>query len=61
MLPDPVKKTLKNSYAGYNIKSIDEENDKNRTVYEIKLEKGDATAKVLIDKNGKILKKDTKA
>ena len=61
MLPDPVKKTLKNSYAGYKIKSIDEENDKNRTVYEIKLEKGDATAKVLIDKNGKILKKDTKA
>ena len=61
MLPDPVKKTLKNSYAGYKIKSIDEENDKNRTVYEIKLEKGDAYAKVLIDKNGKILKKDTKA
>jgi hypothetical protein len=61
MLPDPVKKTLKNSYAGYKIKSIDEENDKNRTVYEIKLEKGDAYARVLVDKKGKILKKDTKA
>jgi hypothetical protein len=60
MLPDPVKKTLKKSYAGYNIKSIDEENDMNRTVYEIKLEKGDAHARVLVDKNGKILKKDTK-
>jgi uncharacterized membrane protein YkoI len=47
MLPDPVKKTIKNSYAGYKIKSIDEENDKNRTVYEIKLEKGDAFAKGL--------------
>ena len=61
MLPDPVKKTLKNSYSGYKITSIDEENDKNRIVYEIKLEKGDAYAKVLIDKSGKILKKDTKA
>ena len=59
MLPDPVKKTLKNSYAGYRITSIDEENDKNRTAYEIKLEKGDARARILVDKNGKILKKDS--
>ena len=61
MLPDPVKKTIKNSYAGYKITSIDEENDKNRTAYEIKLEKGDARARILVDQNGKILKKDTKA
>ncbi|TMI87228.1 MAG: hypothetical protein E6H08_19720 [Bacteroidetes bacterium] len=61
MLPDPVKKTLTKNYSGYKIKSIDEENDKKRTVYEIKLEKGDALAKILVDKNGKILKKDTKA
>ena len=61
MLPDPVKKTLKNSYAGYRIKDIDEETDNNRTVYEIKLEKGDTTARILVDKNGRIIKKDTKA
>lgn len=61
MLPDPVKKTLKNSYAGYRITSIDEENDKDRMAYEIKLEKGDARARILVDRNGKILKKDTKA
>jgi len=61
MLPDAVKKTLKNNYAGYRITSIDEENDKNRTAYEIKLEKGDAKTRILVDKNGKILKKDTKA
>jgi Putative beta-lactamase-inhibitor-like, PepSY-like len=61
MLPDPVKKTIKNNYAGYKITSIDEENDKNRIAYEIKLEKGDARAKILVDKNGKILKKDAKA
>ena len=61
MLPDLVKKTLKNSYSGYKITSIDEENDKDRTAYEIKLEKGDAHARILVDKNGKILKKDAKA
>ena len=61
MLPDPVKKTIKNNYAGYKITSIDEENDKDRTAYEIKLEKGDAHVRILVDKNGKILKKDAKA
>jgi uncharacterized membrane protein YkoI len=53
-----LKKTIKNNYAGYKITSIDEENDKDRTAYEIKLEKGDAHARILVDKNGKILKKD---
>ena len=57
MLPDAVKNTLKKSYAGYKITSIDEEVDKNRTAYEIKLEKGTARARILVDKNGKILKK----
>ena len=61
LLPDPVKKTLKNNYTGYRITSIDEENDKDRIAYEIKLEKGDARARILVDKNGRILKKDTKA
>ena len=61
MLPDPVKKAIASNYSGYRITSIDEENDKNRTAYEIKLEKGDARARILIDKNGRILKKDTKA
>ncbi|HET9744487.1 MAG TPA: PepSY-like domain-containing protein [Chitinophagaceae bacterium] len=61
LLPDPVKKAITSNYSGYRIISIDEENDKNRTAYEIKLEKGDARARILIDKNGRILKKDTKA
>ena len=61
MLPDAVKKAIAKNYSGYRIKSIDEEIDKNRTAYEIKLEKGDATARILIDKNGRIIKKDTKA
>jgi len=57
MLPDAVKNTLKKSYSGYRITSIDEEMDKNRTAYEIKLEKGTAHVRILVDKNGKILKK----
>jgi hypothetical protein len=57
MLPDAVKNTLKKSYSGYRITSIDEEMDKNRTAYEIKLEKGTAHVRLLVDKNGKILKK----
>jgi len=57
MLPDAVKNTLKKSYRGYRIISIDEEMDKNRMAYEIKLEKGTARARILVDKNGKILKK----
>lgn len=60
-LPEPVKNTIAKNYSGYRITSIDEENDKDRTAYEIKLEKGDARAKLLIDKNGTILKQDTKA
>ena len=61
MLPDAVKAAIAKNYSGYRIRSIDEENDKDRTAYEIKLEKGNDRAKILIDKNGRILKKDTKA
>lgn len=57
MLPDAVKNTLKKSYSGYTITSVDEENDKNRMAYEIKLEKGNARVRLLVDKDGKILKK----
>jgi hypothetical protein len=57
MLPDAVKNTLKKNYTGYRVTSIDEEMDKNRTAYEIRLEKGTAHVRILVDKNGKILKK----
>ena len=60
-LPEAVKKAIASNYSGYRIVSIDEENDKSRTAYEIKLEKGDVRARILIDSKGKILKKDTKA
>ena len=56
-LPAAVNKTVQSQYPGYTIVSIDKENDKNRTAYEIELTKGDDKAKVLIAENGSVLKK----
>ncbi len=53
-LPAAVNTTINNQYAGRTIISVDRENDKNRTAYEIDLDNG---TKLLIDENGKILKK----
>lgn len=58
-LPSAVSNRIKTDFDGYTIVSIDKENDKNRTAYEIELSKGDAKAKVLIDESGKVLKKKT--
>jgi hypothetical protein len=59
-LPAPVSATVKSQFAGYTIKSIDKENDKNRTAYEIQLENGNDKMKALIDENGKLMKKKGK-
>jgi len=56
-LPAPVNGTISKQYNGYTISSVKKENDKNRTAYEVKLENGDDKAVVLIDENGKIMKK----
>jgi hypothetical protein len=56
-LPAAVNKTVQSQYPGYTIVSVDKENDKNRTAYEIDLSKGDDKAKVLIAENGSVLKK----
>lgn len=56
-LPAPVNSIINKQYNGYNITSVNKENDKNRTAYEISLEKAGAKAKLLVDENGKILKK----
>ena len=59
-LPAAVNNTIKKDYAGYTIVSVDKENDKNRTAYEVELSKGSETTKVLIAENGSILKKKPK-
>ncbi len=58
-LPTAVNKAIQSTFAGYTIVSVDKENDKNRTAYEIDLEKGSDKAKVLIAENGSVLKKKT--
>ncbi len=53
-LPTGVNATIKKDYSGSTIVSVDRENDKDRTAYEVELDNG---TKLLLDENGKILKK----
>jgi hypothetical protein len=60
-LPEKVTAALNSHYSGYTVVSVTQENDKNRTAYEIKMEKDAERARILIDENGKILKKTVTA
>jgi hypothetical protein len=55
-LPAAVNNTIKTQFPGYTIKSVDKENDKNRTAYEIQMENGEDKMKALIAENGQVLK-----
>jgi hypothetical protein len=55
-LPAGVNSMLKSQYSGYTVVSVDRENDKNRTAYEIELDKGGEKMILLVDENGKVLK-----
>ncbi len=59
-LPDAVNQTLQAQFAGYTVTSVSKENDKNRTAYEIKMEKGEDKMKALIDEAGNVMKKKGK-
>ena len=59
-LPAAVNNTIKAQFPGYTIVSVDKENDKNRTAYEIKLENGEDKMKALIAENGQVMKKKGK-
>jgi len=59
-VPDAVNKTLRSQFEGYTVTSVNKENDKNRTAYEIKMEKGEDKMKALIDEKGNIMKKKGK-
>ncbi|MDZ4795662.1 MAG: hypothetical protein SGI83_15395 [Bacteroidota bacterium] len=56
-LPEAVNSSIQSNFPGYTIVSIDKENDKNRTAYELELTKGEDKMKTLIDEQGTILKK----
>lgn len=59
-LPDPVNTTVLREFPGYTISSVNKENDKNRTAYEIKMQNGEDKMKALIAENGTLLKKKGK-
>lgn len=55
-LPAAVTKRIQTDFAGYTIVSVDKENDKNRTAYEVELANGDDKVKALIAESGTIIK-----
>jgi len=59
-LPASVNKTLQSQYGAYTVTSVKRENDKDRTAYEIQMESGADKLKLLVDENGKIMKKKGK-
>lgn len=58
-LPAAVNNAIKSKYSGYTIVSVDKENDKDRTAYEVELDKSGEKAIVLFDANGNVLKSKT--
>ena len=56
-LPAAVNKSIQTNFAGYTLVSVDKENDKNRTAYELEMTKDGETMKALIAENGAVLKK----
>lgn len=56
-LPAAVNKSIQSNFPGYTIVSVDKENDKNRTAYELEMSKDGETMKALIAENGTVLKK----
>jgi len=55
-LPKAVNDAIHERYPDYTIKEVDKQNDKDRTVYEVDLEKGSDKLKIHYDENGKSLK-----
>lgn len=56
-LPTAVINAVKKEYGGYTVSSVTKEDDKNRTAYEIILEKNGARVKALIDEQGNVVKR----
>ncbi len=59
-LPATVNDAIRSQFAGYTIVEVDKEHDKDRTTYEVELEKGEDKMKVHFDENGKVVKKKGK-
>lgn len=59
-LPAAVNNAIQSQFADYKIVEVDKEHDKDRTTYEVDLEKGEDKMKVHFDENGKVVKKKGK-
>lgn len=59
-LPAAINTAIRNQFAGYTIVEVDKEHDKDRTTYEVDLEKGEDKMKVTFDENGTVVKKKGK-
>lgn len=59
-LPDAVNKTVNAKFPGYTIEKIEKEEDEGVTEYELKLTKGELTAKLKVLPNGEISKQKLK-
>jgi hypothetical protein len=59
-LPAAVNNAIRKEFPGYKIVSVDKENDKDRTAYEVQMEKGEDKMKALIAENGEVMKKKGK-
>lgn len=59
-LPATVNDVIRKQFADYKIVEVDKEHDKDRTTYEVDLEKGEDKLKVTFDENGTVVKKKGK-
>lgn len=59
-LPQAVKQTLDNEFAGYDIEEVEISETPDGKVYEFALEEGETELEVAISPNGKVVKKEVK-
>ena len=57
-IPASIKTTLETEFSGYEIEEAEISETKDGSVYEFELEKGEEELEVVIDNNGKVIKKE---
>ncbi|MGV3527828.1 MAG: PepSY domain-containing protein [Flavisolibacter sp.] len=59
-MPAAVNSVIANDYLGYTLTSVTRAYRDDVVVYDVNLKRGDATAKLLVDANGNVLKREEK-
>jgi hypothetical protein len=59
-LPDAVQNLIRDKYSNYTIEKVDQEMWKDQVAYEVKLKGDDKKVKLLVDKDGNVLKEKIK-